>query len=155
MNIHGLEFPDDLHYAPALGLWLREEADGQLTLGLNAYGCALYGEIFAFTPKRLGAHIEEGRSFGVLEFAKAATSSRCPLGGELRAVNEALEQRPALIHRDCYGAGWLVRLRPNDWPAQRQRFPQGEAARAALEEQMRLDGFDPDNPAVQALKWKK
>ncbi|WP_027591799.1 glycine cleavage system protein H [Pseudomonas sp. RL] len=155
MNIQGLEFPDDFQYAPALGLWLREEADGQLTLGLNAYGCALYGEIFAFTPKRLGARIEEGRSFGVLEFAKAATSSRSPLSGELSAINEALEQRPALIHRDCYGVGWLVRLRPEDWPAQRQRFPQGEAARAALEAQMRLDGFNPDNPAVQALKWKK
>ncbi len=22
MNIHGLEFPDHLHYAPALGLWM-------------------------------------------------------------------------------------------------------------------------------------
>lgn len=154
MTIQGLEFPDDLHYAPSLGLWLREEPDGQLTVGLNAYGCALYGEIFAFTPKRIGAHIEEGRSFGVLEFAKAATSSRSPVSGALSAVNEALDQRPALIHRDCYGEGWLVRLRPADWPGQRPRFPQGEAARTALEEQMRLDGFDPDDPTVQALKWK-
>lgn len=154
MTIQGLEFPDDLHYAPSLGLWLREEPDGQLTVGLNAYGCALYGEIFAFTPKRIGARIDEGRSFGVLEFAKAATSSRSPVSGELSAINEALDQRPALIHRDCYGEGWLVRLRPADWPGQRPRFPQGEAARTALEEQMRLDGFDPDDPAVQALKWK-
>ena len=154
MNIQGLEFPDDLYYAPTLGLWLREEPDGQLTLGLSAYGCALYGEIFAFTPKRLGVRIEEGRSFGVLEFAKAATSSRSPLSGVLSAVNDCLEKRPALIHRDCYGEGWLVRFRPDDWVAQRQRFPRGETARAALEEQMRLDGFDPENPAVQALKWK-
>lgn len=154
MRIQGLEFPEHLHYAPQLGLWLREEPDGQLTLGLNAYGCALYGEIFAFTPKRIGARIEQDRSFGVLEFAKAATSSRSPLAGELTAVNEALEKRPALIHRDCYGEGWLVRLRPVDWDTQRPRFPLGEAARDALEEQMRLDGFDPDNPAVQALKWK-
>src|SRR5690606_39769116 len=76
------------------------------------------------------------------------------LSGALSAVNEALDQRPALIHRDCYGEGWLVRLRPADWPGQRPRFPQGEAARTALEEQMRLDGFDPDDPTVQALKWK-
>lgn len=154
MNIQGLEFPDHLFYAPPLGLWLREELDGQLTLGLNAYGCALYGEIFAFTPKRIGAHIPEGRSFGLMEFAKAATSSRSPLSGELTAVNAQLDRRPALIHRDCYGEGWLVRLRPDNWPIQRQHLPQGEAARAALEEQMRLDGFDPHNPAVQALKWK-
>ncbi len=49
-NLHGLEFPDGLFYAPDYNLWLREEVDGSLTLGLSAYGCALYGEIFAFTP---------------------------------------------------------------------------------------------------------
>ena len=42
-NLHGLEFPDGLFYAPDYNLWLREEVDGSLTLGLSAYGCALYG----------------------------------------------------------------------------------------------------------------
>ncbi|MGE4476730.1 MAG: glycine cleavage system protein H, partial [Stutzerimonas sp.] len=60
MNLHGLPFPDSLLYAPEHALWLREEADGSVTLGLTAYGCALYGEIFAFTPKRIGARIEAG-----------------------------------------------------------------------------------------------
>lgn len=69
-NLHGLEFPDGLFYAPDYNLWLREEVDGSLTLGLSAYGCALYGEIFAFTPKRDGWHIERDRSFGVVEFAR-------------------------------------------------------------------------------------
>jgi glycine cleavage system H protein len=154
MNLHGLEFPDALHYAPAYGLWLREEADGTVTLGLNAYGCALYGEIFAFTPKRVGARIERYRSFGVVEFAKAAASARSPLAGEMLAVNTQLLERPGLINRDCYGEGWMVRLRPEDWPAQREVFPMGEQALTALAEQMRLDNFDPDNKHVQALKWK-
>ncbi len=154
MKLHGLEFPDALHYAPAYGLWLREEADGTVTLGLNAYGCALYGEIFAFTPKRIGVHIDRERSFGVVEFAKAATSARSPLAGELRAVNLQLLEQPGLINRDCYGEGWMIRLYPDDWLAVRPEFPQGEQALAALAEQMRLDNFDPDDRHVQALKWK-
>ena len=154
MNLHGLEFPAALRYAPGHGLWLREEADGTLTLGLNAYGCALYGEIFAFTPKRVGARIERERSFGVVEFAKAAASARSPLAGELLAVNPHVLERPGLINRDCYGAGWMIRLRPDDWPDVRDAFPVGEHALAALAEQMRLDNFDPDNRHVQALKWK-
>ena len=106
-NLHGLEFPDGLFYAPDYNLWLREEVDGSLTLGLSAYGCALYGEIFAFTPKRDGWHIERDRSFGVVEFAKAASSARSPLAGTLLASNPAVVKRPALINRDCYGeAGW-------------------------------------------------
>ena len=54
--------------------------------------------------------IERDRSFGVVEFAKAASSARCPLSGTLLAVNEALLRRPGLINQDCYGEGWMVRL---------------------------------------------
>ena len=50
MNMQGLEFPDMLRYAAEHSLWLREEADGNVTLGLTAYGCALYGQIFALLP---------------------------------------------------------------------------------------------------------
>ena len=154
MNMQGLEFPDMLRYAAEHSLWLREEADGNVTLGLTAYGCALYGQIFAFTPKRVGARIERERSFGVVEFAKAASSARSPLAGELLAVNEALLERPVLINQDCYGDGWMVRLRPEDWGAVREEFPLGKAAEAAIAERMRLDNFDPANAHVQALRWK-
>lgn len=153
-TLHGLPFPADRLYAPEHNLWLREEADGSLTLGLSAYGCALYGEIFAFTAKRPGARIEAGRSFGVVEFAKAACSARCPLGGELLEANPRLAAEPGLINRDCYGEGWMVRLKPADWPTARSAFLAGAAALAAFAEQMRLDGFDPDDPGVQALRWK-
>ncbi|MCW3150613.1 glycine cleavage system protein H [Stutzerimonas stutzeri] len=154
MRLHGLDFPDALLYAPEHSLWLREEDDGSVTLGLTAYGCALYGQIFAFTPKRVGARIERERSFGVVEFAKAASSARSPLAGELSAVNEALLQRPALINQDCYGEGWMVRIQPSDWSAVRGEFLRGEAALEAIEERMRLDNFDPTNAHVQALQWK-
>jgi len=154
MKVQGLEFPDTLRYAPELSLWLREEADGSVTLGLTAYGCALYGQIFAFTPKRVGARIERDRSFGVVEFAKVASSARCPLSGTLLAVNEALLKRPGLINQDCYGEGWMVRLQPENWAAARDAFPLGEAAQPAIAERMRLDNFDPANAHVQALQWK-
>lgn len=153
-TLYNLPFPSGLLYAPEYNLWLREEADASVTLGLSAYGCALYGEIFAFTAKRPGLHIEAGRSFGVVEFAKAACSARSPLAGELVEANPRLAAEPGLINRDCYGAGWMVRLHPDDWPAARGSFVEGEAALAAFAAQMRLDGFDPDDPGVQALRWK-
>lgn len=153
-TLHGLPFPADRLYAPEHNLWLREESDGSVTLGLSAYGCALYGEIFAFTAKRAGLPIDAGRSFGVVEFAKAACSARSPLSGELLEANPRLAAEPRLINRDCYGAGWMVRLRPADWPAARGAFLAGAAALEAFAAQMRLDGFDPDDPGVQALRWK-
>lgn len=152
MKLHGLEFPDDLLYAPDYNLWLREEADSAVTLGLSAYGCALYGQIFAFTPKRDGWHIERDRSFGVVEFAKAASSARSPLAGTLLVSNEDVQRRPGLINLDCYGEGWMVRLRPDDWAAAKAGFVSGQAALEAFAERMRLDAFDPEGNDVQALR---
>lgn len=152
MKLDNLTFPDDRLYAPEHNLWLREESDGQITLGLSDYGVALYGEIFAFTPKRLGMRIEAGRSFGVVEFAKAAAAAKSPFSGTVSAHNPQLDQRPALVHLDPYGEGWMIRLTPEDWPAARARLLRGDSAVAAFEQEAERDGFDPDDTSVQAYR---
>lgn len=152
MKLDGLTFPDDRLYAPEHKLWLREELDGLITLGLSAYGVALYGDIFAFTPKRIGLRIEADRSFGVVEFAKAAAAAKSPLAGTVSAHNPLLEQRPALIHLDPYGEGWMIRLTPEDWPAARAQLLRSDPAISAFEREAELDGFDPDDTSVQAFR---
>ncbi|MDN6179858.1 MAG: glycine cleavage system protein H [Halomonas subglaciescola] len=152
MRLDGLTFPDDRLYAPAHSLWLREESDGQITLGLSAYGVALFGDIFAFTPKRVGMRIEAERSFGVVEFAKAAAAAKTPLAGTVSAHNPQLEKRPALIHLDPYGEGWMIRLTPKDWPQVSARLISGQAAAGAFAQEAKRDGFDPDDSSVQAFK---
>jgi glycine cleavage system H protein len=37
-----------------------------------------------------------------------------PVNGELLESNGALEMDPTIINRDCYGEGWIYRIRPND-----------------------------------------
>ena len=37
-----------------------------------------------------------------------------PVNGELTAVNEDLETNPGLINEDCYGKGWLYKIKPDD-----------------------------------------
>jgi glycine cleavage system H protein len=34
--------------------------------------------------------------------------------------NEAAEDQPGRISRDPYGDGWMERVRPTDWAAERQ-----------------------------------
>ncbi len=154
MILNGLTFPDALWYAPEHNLWLREEANGEVTLGLSDYGVALYGDIFAFTPKRLGLHIDVDRSFGVVEFAKAAAAARSPIAGTVTAHNDQLQNRPALINLDSYGEGWMIRLRPDDWESAQLRLLRGKKVMAAFAAQAEQDGFDPHSESVQALKWK-
>jgi glycine cleavage system H protein len=37
-----------------------------------------------------------------------------PIGGEVVAVNQALEDDPALLNNDPYGDGWLMDVQPSD-----------------------------------------
>ena len=37
-----------------------------------------------------------------------------PVSGEVTAVNDALADDPALVNRDAYGDGWMVRIRLDD-----------------------------------------
>lgn len=37
-----------------------------------------------------------------------------PADGEITAVNEELEANPTIINADCYGKGWMYRIKPAD-----------------------------------------
>lgn len=69
--------------------------------------------------------------------------------GEVKSSASSVELAQ-LINRDCYGAGWLVRLRPDDWPSARHDFLPA-AALAVFAEPMRLDGCDPQAAGVRML----
>jgi glycine cleavage system H protein len=45
---------------------------------------------------------------------KAASDVYVPVGGEIVAVNEDLEDTPELVNQDPYGEGWMIRLSPSD-----------------------------------------
>jgi glycine cleavage system H protein len=47
----------------------------------------------------------------VVESVKAASDIYAPVGGEIIAVNPAVEADPALVNTDPYGKGWLFKLR--------------------------------------------
>ena len=58
-----------------------------------------------------GAKFARMEPFGTIEAVKAVSELYCPVGGEIIEVNEALEGDPALVNKDPYGAGWMIRLR--------------------------------------------
>jgi glycine cleavage system H protein len=45
---------------------------------------------------------------------KAVSELFSPVTGEVIEVNGALDNDPAVVNRDPYGDGWMVRLRPDD-----------------------------------------
>jgi glycine cleavage system H protein len=113
--------PDGLLYDPDHDMWVRQEG-GEVVIGASAFGIFLAGEIIGFTAKPKGAEVERGRGLGTVECAKTVLAVHAPLSFVLLAANEAAEERPALLNRDPYGAGWMVRGRPTAWETERARL---------------------------------
>jgi len=122
-------FPGSLLYDPEHDVWLCREGD-EVVIGATSYGAYFAGEILAFTPKRVGAEIELGRSLGVVEVAKTLVAIHAPLTIRVTATNEAAVARPSLINSDCYGAGWLVRGAALRWAQERARLVERDAYEA-------------------------
>ena len=110
------EIPTDLKYTSEHE-WARMEDRGTLVVGLTDYAQEQLGDlVFVDTPE-VGASFAAGDVCAVVESVKAAGDVYSPAGGEIVAVNEALQESPELISSDPYGEGWLFEMMPED-PAQ-------------------------------------
>ncbi|MFQ3662206.1 MAG: glycine cleavage system protein GcvH [Chloroflexaceae bacterium] len=103
--------PADLRYSKS-DEWVRVEGD-EVVIGITDYAQEQLGDIVYLELPRVGATFAPGESFGVIESVKASSDLYAPVGGEVTAVNSALEHDQQPINSDPYGAGWLVRMRPS------------------------------------------
>lgn len=105
--------PADLRYAKSHE-WLRIESDGTATVGITDYAQNSLGDITYVQLPKVGATLNTGESFGVVESVKAASDLYAPAGGTVTAVNSALESAPETVNRAPYGEGWMVKLKLAD-----------------------------------------
>jgi glycine cleavage system H protein len=143
LKVLGFDFPDALHYHVEHQVWARHEADGQVTVGITALGIKLSGEIYMCRAKGVGQAVEQGRSVAVVELAKAIVAVKSPVSGTVVAVNEALASRPELVHTDPYGEGWIARLTPSAWEAERAALVHGDAVAEAMRHHAWLNNVEP------------
>jgi glycine cleavage system H protein len=120
--------PDGLLYDTAHDMWVRRDGD-YIVVGATAFGVFLAGEIIAFTAKPRGAEVDAGRGLGTVECAKTVLAVHAPAAVVLTLANEEAEENPALINREPYGRGWMVRGRPRDWAADRAALVDAAAYR--------------------------
>ena len=111
-EINELNFPDDLQYAEDHE-WVKSAADGT-AIGISDYAQDQLGDIVFVELPEVGASFDKGAEFGTVESVKAVSELYMPIGGEILAVNSALEDAPELVNNDPYGEGWMIKVKPAD-----------------------------------------
>lgn len=94
--------------------WIRPETGGEATVGISAYAVEALTDLVFMQLPEVGRHVKAGESIGEIESVKAVSDFYAPVAGEIVAVNESLPNDLETLGKDPYGAGWLVRIRPDD-----------------------------------------
>lgn len=107
------QVPNDLRYAKSHE-WLKRDADGTVLIGISDYAQNSLGDITYVQTPKVGTKLSAGAVFGVVESVKAASDLYAPLAGVVVESNAALDQAPETVNREPYGAGWMIRLKPDN-----------------------------------------
>jgi glycine cleavage system H protein len=105
------QIPADLKYAKSHE-WVRPLPDGTVEIGITDHAQAALGDLVFVDVPEVGRKLEAGEGCAVVESVKAASDVYAPLAGTVVAANAALGAAPELVNQDCYGQGWMLRLRP-------------------------------------------
>ena len=105
-----MTIPADLKYTKSHE-WVRQEADGTLTVGITDHAQELLGDMVFVENPVVGRSLAVGEECAVVESVKAASDVYAPVSGEVVAINEDLEASPDLLNKDPYGA-WMFKLKP-------------------------------------------
>lgn len=108
-------YPDDLKYTSEHE-WVRSPGEhaGAVRIGITHYAQDALGDIVYVSLPGVGETLEAGGTCGELESTKSVSDVYAPVGGEVVAVNDALDATPELVNTDPYGAGWLFEVVPAD-----------------------------------------
>ena len=125
---YGCVVPRDLLYDVDANVWVRVEGD-EVVVGMTDVAQTMCGKFVQITWKRPGRSVARGRSLAIVESAKWVGPLPAPFTGEIVANNEAGFAADILAaNKDPYGDGWLYRLRPSGFDAERGALVDGATA---------------------------
>ncbi len=102
-------YPENLHYTKEHE-WVR--VDGEFAVvGITDHAQHELGDIVYVDLPKVGATLEQGKTFGSVESVKAVSDVYAPISGEVAEVNQVLADNPEKLNEDPHGEAWLVKIK--------------------------------------------
>ncbi len=89
--------------------WVRVEGN-EAYVGITDFAQSQLGDIVFVDVPTVGENLSQNEVFGSIEAVKTVSDAFLPVGGEILEFNEALENDPALVNKDPYGEGWIIKM---------------------------------------------
>ena len=104
-----MSVPAELRYT-AEHEWVAIEGE-TATIGITDFAAQALGDVVFVSLPTIGATVTAGDPCGEVESYKSVSELYSPVTGEVTAVNEELNDDPALINAEPYNLGWIFRVR--------------------------------------------
>lgn len=101
--------PEKLYYTKDHE-WARIENDIAV-VGITDHAQEALGEVTFIEVPNVGKEVAQHDTVATVESSKAASDVYSPVSGKVTEANETLGSEPELINKDCYGAGWLCKIK--------------------------------------------
>jgi glycine cleavage system H protein len=103
-----MNIPEGLKYTKEHE-WVKVEGNTG-TVGVTDYAQGELGDIIYIDVTTVGSDVAMGDTFGTIEAVKTVSDMYAPVSGKIAEFNSAVNDNPASINQDPYGAGWLVKI---------------------------------------------
>ena len=103
-----MNIPEELKYTKEHE-WVKVEGNIG-TVGVTDYAQGELGDIIYIDVTTVGSDVAMGDTFGTIEAVKTVSDMYAPISGKITEFNAAVNENPASVNQDPYGAGWLVKI---------------------------------------------
>ena len=104
-----MNIPEDLLYTKEHE-WVRF-AEGYAIVGITYFAQSQLGDIIFLELPDVDDKIISGKPFGEIEAVKTVSELYAPVDGTVIEVNNDLEDFPEKVNQDCYGDGWIIKIK--------------------------------------------
>ncbi len=108
-----LSYPGELKYVKTHE-FIRLETGNLAVIGVTAFAADQLGDVTYVELPSVGSRYKREEKFGVIESVKSVSDLFMPVSGEITEVNERLASEPELVNLDCYGEGWMIKVKLDD-----------------------------------------
>ena len=93
--------------------WVNNKNDDTI-IGITDFAQSQLGDIIFLELPDIGDKIIAGEPFGEVEAVKTVSELYAPVNGTVIEINNALEDSPDKVNQDCYGEGWIIKIKSDE-----------------------------------------
>jgi len=97
-----------------------------LKIGVTDFAVEQLGDVVFIELPEVDSSFKKGDIFGTIESVKAASELYLPVSGTVIEINEKVIEQPELINNDCFGEGWLLKVKDFNESELQEAMPYAE-----------------------------